>query len=70
MASGCSARLFSVDEVVAELDIPGPVVDDEEWSDDEFDGYTGGQEEDRRDNELHRVKEKSVMDWSLGVNVK
>ena len=36
MASGSSTRLFSLDEVVAELDIPGPVIDDEDWSDDEF----------------------------------
>ena len=44
MASGSAGRLFSLDEVVAELDsmaIPGPVIDDEDWSDDDFDGYVG-----------------------------
>ena len=48
MASRCSKRLFSLDEVVAELDIPGPVVDEEDWSEDEFEGYGGepdGQQE-------------------------
>ena len=40
MAAGSSSRLFSLEEVVAELDIPGPVVD-ENCSDDEFQGYIG-----------------------------
>ena len=52
MALGYSGRLFSLDEVVAELDIPGPVVDDEDWSEDEFEGYVGepdGQQEEGKE---------------------
>ena len=44
MASGSAGRLFSLDEIVAELDsmaIPGPVIDDEDWSDDDFDELGG-----------------------------
>ena len=39
---------------MAELDIPGPVVDDEDWSDDEFEGYVGepdGQQEEGREGQ-------------------
>ena len=38
-----ASRLYSVDEVVASMQdlmaIPGPVEDDDGWSEDEFDGY-------------------------------
>ena len=43
MASSSTGRLYSLDEVVADMDgmmdIPGPAADDDEWSDDEFSGY-------------------------------
>ena len=43
MASSSTGRLYSLDEVVADIDgmmdIPGPAADDDEWSDDEFSGY-------------------------------
>ena len=54
MASGSSGRLFGLDEVVAEIDnmtIPGPVVDDEDWSDDEFDGYVGEPDDEQKEEE-------------------
>ena len=78
MASGSAGRLFSLDEVVAELDsmaIPGPVIDDEVWSDDDFDGYVGepdGQvvERERVMMNSNKGKQRTVKDWSLEVNVK
>ena len=43
MASSSTGRLYSLDEVVADMDgmmdIPGPAADDDQWSDDEFSGY-------------------------------
>ena len=43
MASSSTGRLYSLDEVVADMDgmmdIPGSAADDDEWSDDEFSGY-------------------------------
>ena len=42
MASSSTGRLYSLDEVVADIDgmmdIPGPAADDDEWSDDELVG--------------------------------
>jgi hypothetical protein len=80
MASGSAGRLFSLDEIVAELDsmaIPGPVIDDEDWSDDDFDGYVGepdGQVVEGREGEMvmnsNKGKQRTVKDWSLEVNVK
>ena len=52
MASDSTARLFSLDEVVAEMDcmtLPGPLVDDEDWSDDEFEGYVDESEDEQRE---------------------
>ena len=52
MASGSSAMLLSLDEVVAQIDsmtIPGPVVDDEDWSDDEFEGYASESEDEQQE---------------------
>ena len=45
-----ASRLFSVDEVIASMQdlmaIPSPVEEDDEWSDDEFDGYIESDVED------------------------
>ena len=52
MALGSSARLFSLDEVVAEMDsmtIPGPVEDEEDWSDYQFEGYVGEQDDEQQE---------------------
>ena len=46
-----ASRLYTVEEVVANmqdlLSIPGPVEDNDEWSEDEFDGYVDEEEEER-----------------------
>ena len=46
MASG---RLYSLDEVIADMSdlmtIPGPAEDDEDWSDDDFEGYIDDEDE-------------------------
>ena len=40
MASTSTGRLYSVDEVIANMgEMMGPALDHEEWSDDEFEGY-------------------------------
>ena len=52
MATGSNAILLSLDEVVAQIDsmtIPGPVVDDEDWSDDEFEGYVSESEDEQKE---------------------
>ena len=33
------------------MTIPGPVIDDEDWSDDEFEGYVGEPEDEQREGE-------------------
>ena len=76
MASGSTARLFSLDEVVAEMDcmtIPGPLVDDEDWSDDEFEGYVDESEDEQQeegegdnDNEQHDGEEESGGGLEIG----
>ena len=49
MASGSTARLYSLDEVIADMDgmmaIPGPGLEDEDWSDDEFEGYVDDEQQ-------------------------
>ena len=49
MASGSTARLYSLDEVIADMDgmmaIPGPGLEDEDWSDDEFEEYVDDEQQ-------------------------
>ena len=75
MASGSTARCFSLDEVVAERDsmtIPGPLVDDDDWSDDECEGYVDEsedeqQEEGERDNDNKQLEGEKEMGGGLEI---
>ena len=64
MASSSTGRLYSLDEVVADMDgmmdIPGPAADDDEWSDDEFSGYVDT-------NQQRGVTESGVNIDELGI---
>ena len=69
MASGSGGRLFSLDEVVADIDsmtIPGPVLEDEDWSDDEFDGYVGDPDDTQGDGVEAEQQDESTGD-TLGI---
>ena len=65
-----ATRLFSVDEVISGMDdlmaIPGPV-DEDEWSEDEFDGYVESDVEDQ--GECTNESEMQNEDVELGEGV-
>ena len=59
MASGSTARLYSLDEVVADMDgmmaIPGPDLEDDDWSGDEFEGYVDEPDDEQQQGEGENV---------------